>query len=213
MANVDRPSGLRPVRYRNGTPWTGKSRPYYVSTTPTTGIFIGDPVDIAGDSNTAEIVAIGGKFAPGTLSRVTLATAGDGNRISGVVTGFMPTTRDSTTYREGSTARVALVCDDPNVVFEVQDDASGALATTTVGLNANLVAGAGSAISGLSGWELDATTPAADASFQLLIERMANIEEDNVAADGNAKWEVMINLHRFRDTANVASGDGASLGV
>lgn len=211
MANTDRPSGLRPVRYRNGTPWNGKTRPYYVSTTPTTGIFIGDPVDIAGDSNTAEITVIGGKFAPGTLSRVTLATAGDGNRITGVVTGVRPATRDSTIYREGSTARVVDVCDDPNVVFEIQDDASGTLATTDVGLNANLVAGAGSTYTGLSGWELDGTTPSADASNQLLIERLANIEEDNVAADGNAKWEVIINLHRFRDTGTATQG--GSLGV
>lgn len=211
MANTDRPSGLRPVRYRNGTPWNGKSRPYYVSTAGATGIFIGDPVDIAGDSNTAEITVIGGKFAPGSLSRVVLATAGDTNHVSGVVTGIMPTTRDSTIYRPASTEAVVLVCDDPNVVFEIQDDASGALATTDVGLNANLVAGTGSTYTGLSGWELDATTPAANSSFQLLIERMANIEEDNVAADGNAKWEVVINLHRFRDTgASTAEG---SLGV
>ena len=211
MANIDRPSGLRPVRYRNGTPWNGKSRPYYVSTAGATGIFIGDPVDIAGDSNTAEITVIGGKFAPGSLSRVALATAGDTNAVSGVVTGIMPVSRDTPIYRPASTEVVVLVCDDPNVVFEIQDDASSALATTSVGLNANLVAGAGSTFTGISGWELNATGAAADASFQLLIERMANIEEDNVAADGNAKWEVTINLHRFRDTGVVA--DGGSLGV
>lgn len=211
MANTDRPSGLRPVRYRNGNPWNGKSRPYYVSTTPTTGMFIGDPVDIAGDSNTAEVVVIGGKFQPGALSRVTLATAGDGNRISGVITGVMPTTRDSEIYREGSTAAVVLVCDDPDVVFEIQDDAAGSLATTTVGENADLAAGTGSTFTGRSGWELDGTSVAADSSSQLLIERMANIEEENTASGGNAKWEVIINLHRFRDTgASTAEG---SLGV
>lgn len=212
MANADRPLGLRPVRYRNGTPWTGKGTPYYVSTAGATGIFIGDPVDIQGDSNTAEITAIGGKFAPGTLSRVALATAGDGNRLVGAVVGVMPTTRESTIYREASTERIVYVCDDPNVVFQIQDDNSAALATTSVGLNANLVAGTGSTVTGQSGWELDASTPAADSSNQLLILNLANVEETNVAADGNALWEVMINLHRYRDTGEGAAGEG-SLGV
>lgn len=204
MANADRPLGLRPVRYRNGTPWNGQARAYYVTATNGTAFYIGDPVDISGASNTAEVTVIGGKFAPGSLPTVTLASAG-GAATSGWVTGaivsVMPTNRDSTIYREASTARVVMVADDPNIIFEIQDDASGALATTSVGLNADLVSGTGSAFTGQSAWELDATAPTAtNGNQQLHILGVANIEEDNVAADGNAKWNVLINKHRYAAT-------------
>ena len=212
MANADRPFGLRPVRYLNGSPWNGKSRPYYMTTSSGTALFIGDPVDITGASNTTEVTVIGGNFPPGTLSTVTHATAGDGNRIVGVVTGVMAANRESTIYREASTARVIEVCDDPNVVFQIQDDASGTLATTDVGLNANLVSGTGSTATGRSGWELDGTTPSADSSNQLLILNLANLQETNDANGGNAVWEVKINTHRYADTGEGGAGEG-SLGV
>jgi hypothetical protein len=103
------------------------------------------------------------------------------------------------------------VCDDPNVIFQVQDDAAAALSTDTVGLNANLAAGTGSAVTGRSAFELDANAPSVDASNQLLILGLANLEEDNTAAGGNAVWEVLINLHTYRDTGVATSG--GSLGV
>lgn len=211
MANADRPLGLVPVRHLNGHPWNGKTRPYYITATDTTALYIGDPVIIVGDSNDSEVTVIGGKFQPGALSEVTRATAGDGNRITGVVTGVRPATRDSTIYREASTARVLDVCDDPGVIFQIQDDASGSLTTDTTGLNANVVAGTGSTVTGRSAFELDGSNPAADASNQLLILGLANLEEDNVATSGNAVWEVLINLHTYRDTGVATSG--GSLGV
>ena len=211
MANADRPFGLRPVRHRNGHPWNGAVRPYYITATDGTALFIGDPVDIVGDSNDSEVTVIGGKFAPGSLSEVTRATAGDGNRITGVVTGIMPTTRDSTIYRAASTEAVLLVCDDPSVIFQIQDDAGAALSTDTVGLNANLTAGTGSTVTGLSAFELAASAPGADASNQLFIDRLANLEEENTASGGNAVWEVWINLHRFADTGTATQG--GALGV
>src|SRR5690606_19772102 len=133
------------------------------------------------------------------LSEVNLSTGADGTTITGVVVGFMPTNRESTIYGAANTERIALVCDDPSVIFQVRDDGGGTLSADTVGLNASLEdATAGSTVTGLSGYVLDGgttTAPAADVSQPLLIIGLANIE-GNEAAD-NAIWEVIISAHTY----------------
>ena len=210
MANTAAPFGMRPVRYLNGTPWTGQARHYYVPASAGTAYFIGDPVDITGTSNTAEVSCLGGLFPAGTLAEVTLATLADGNYTIGIIVGVEAVHRDSTVHREASTERVLLVADDPNLVFEVQDDGATALAATSVGLNAILQSGTGSAYTGQSAYVLDTNgdAPAADASNMLLIRGLSNkVSGNSIAA--YAIWDVTINMHRFGATGD---GDG-SLGV
>jgi hypothetical protein len=198
MANVDRPFGLKPVRYRNGAPYSGAVTPCYIEAGYGTALYIGDPViRVAAGSNTAEVNVPGaGKFGIGTLPSIEKATAGDGNRISGVIVGFAALPTDlNKNYNPASTARVAYVCMDPNVVFEIQAD--GAIPAASVGLNAVLIyTHGGSTTTGLSGVELDTTSdvPAADASNQLLILSAVN-REDNDTTLTHAKVEVLINQH------------------
>lgn len=195
MANTDAPFGLRPIRHRNGAPYTGAANPYYIPASYATALFIGDPVVKTGTSNTAEVdVPAAGKFNIGTLPAIQKASAGDNNAISGVVVGFMGDA-DSGLFNPASTERVALVCDDPDVVFEIQAD--GAIAAAQVGLNAVLIyTNTGNVNTGLSGAELDTAVdaPAADASNQLTIQRVVN-REDNEAASNFTKVEVKINNH------------------
>ncbi len=199
MANTDTPFGLRPIRHRNGAAYNGATNPYYINSTYATALFIGDPViKVAGGSNAAFVSAPGvGEFDIGMLPEIEKATAGDGNRITGVIVGFAPLADDLTKqYNPASTERVALVCDDPDVIFQIQSD--GALAASSMGLNAVLIyTNGGSTVSGLSGVELDsgtATAPSADASNQLLILRTANIPGNDVTAAW-CKVEVLINQH------------------
>ena len=199
MANTDTPFGLRPIRHRNGAAYNGATNPYYINSTYATALFIGDPViKVAGGSNAAFVSGAGvGEFDIGTLPEIEKATAGDGNRITGVIVGFAPLPNDLTKqYNPASTERVALVCDDPDVIFEIQSD--GALAATSVGLNAVLIyTTSGSTVSGLSGVELDsgtATAPSADASNQLLILRASNTPGNDITA-AYCKVEVLINQH------------------
>lgn len=200
MANIDQPFGLRPVRYRNGSPWTGAFKHYYVPSTDANDIFIGDPVVIVGDANDNEVLG----FPAGTLSEVTIGAAGDGVAITGVCVGVLPATRSSTIYRAASVETVIKVVDDPNVVFEIQDDGGGTPTNDWVGLNANLVAGTGVASTGMSGWELDGGTsdgPDADASNQLFILGLAP-RQDNAVGD-NAVWEVLINQHTYQPASGL----------
>lgn len=197
MANTDAPFGLRPIKHKGGAPYTGAANPYYIPSTYATALFIGDPVIKTGTANTAEVTEPGaGKFIPGSLPEINKATAGDGNAITGVIVGFSPDPDNlSRSYNPASTERIAYVCDDPDVIFEIQAD--GAIAATQVGLNAVLIyTNAGSTTTGLSGVELDTSSdaPAADASNQLTILRVVN-RTDNEAGSANTKVEVKINQH------------------
>lgn len=198
MANIDAAFGLRPIKRRNGATYHVAPTPYYIPSNYGTALFIGDPVIKTGESNTAEVtVPGGGTFAPGMLPIVAKATAGDGNALTGVIVGFSPIPTDLTKiHNPASTARVALVADDPDLIFQIQAD--GAIAAAQIGLNANLIfTNAGSATTGLSGVELDTSSdaPDTDASNQLTILRVADIEGRNELGSAWTVVEVRINQH------------------
>ena len=197
MANPTAGFGLRPVRRGDGAAWTGAPVRALIAAAVATAQYIGDPVLALGASNTSEIThADSGMHIPGALPTVTIAVAGATNKIYGVIVGFDPVHRDSTPYREASTDRIVLLAPawDPNIVFQVRDDASGVLGTAKVGANANLVAGGGgSTVTGRSSWMLDATTPTNDATYQVTILRAANML-NNDATLASTVWEVAINL-------------------
>lgn len=195
MANKDTPLGLVPVRHKNGAPYNGAYSEYYVPSTYATALFVGDVVLITGTSNTAEYKG----NPPGTLPEVNLAGAAGGTYISGVIVGFNPLPDDLTkTYNAASTERIVYVADDPDLVFEIQEDSGGTvLDATDVGLNADLVyTHGGSTTSGKSGAELDRSTIANTNTLKLKVLRLVN-RVDNDLGD-SAMWEVMINLHSQR---------------
>jgi len=152
MANLDTPFGFKPVKNLNGSPWNGKVNVYYVPSTDATAIFKGDAVKSAGSAD-----------ATGKYPTVTQATAGAA--VRGVVIGFgdnpnVMTNPDNPmrAYRPASTAMYAFVVDDPQVIFEVQEDSDGAaLAVAAVGLSTNFVVGSGSTATGKSAMELDSS--------------------------------------------------------
>lgn len=190
MANSDIAFGLKPVRYASGAPYNGAANRYYVPSSDGTALFIGDPVIIAGSADSDGVAS------------VTRATAGSGAYILGVVVGVEAETNDSLTYRAASTERYVFVADDPNLIFEIQEDADGgALAATDVGLNADIIIAAGSTTTGLSGVELDSSTAATTNTLQLRIEGFAQRADNEIGA--NAKMECSINLHQRRNTTGV----------
>lgn len=184
MANANVAFGLKPVRYASGAPYNGATNVYFVPASDSTALFIGDPVIIAGSADPATGAAT-----------ITRATAGSAGRITGVVQGFVPTPSIvANGYRLASTACYVLVADDPNLLFEIQEDAAGgALALNAVGLNADLASGTGSTVTKRSGFQLDTSTAADTATLQLRIERFVN-RVDNEPAVANAKVLVRINL-------------------
>lgn len=213
MANVDSRFGLKPLRHKNGAPYNGAANPYYIPSGYGTKLYVGDPVVKTGTSNTAAVTAPGaGSFGIGTLPEINKATAGDANRVTGVIVGFAPLASNlNLAYHPASTEQVAYVCDDPDMVFEIQAD--GAIPAASVGLNAVFIyTHNGDDTTGLSGVELDTTSdvPAADASNQMVILRAVN-REDNDTTTIWAKVEVML-VNHTEAHGNTANGDG-TLGI
>lgn len=196
MANPNSPFGLKPWNERTNSPYTGGGNTYFVPDTDGTALFIGDPVILAGSSGNAQA---GSESYP----TATRATAGATNRITGVVVGFQPT--PSLTpygYRPANVAMNIIVADDPSLAFLIQADADG-VADTQVGLNANLTAGSGSTATKRSGFILDGTTPATDATYQVRILGLA----PQVNAEFGAYAPVLVRIN-LPTEAGVASGLG-----
>jgi len=217
MANEDRPSGLKPVRHKSGAPYNGAVTPYFINASYGTALYVGDPVTINGTSNTAKVtVPGGGSFNIGTMREIEKTTAGDSNsnaeRQTGVIVGFSPLATDlNKNYNPASTERVAYVCDDPDMVFEIQ--ANGAIPAASMGLNAIFIyTHSGSTTTGLSGVELDTTgtAPAADASYQLRILGAVN-REDNDTTLTHAK--VLVTLNNHTEAAGMVDNAAGTLGI
>lgn len=197
MANVDKPKGLVPVQYLNGTPWNGKFNIYYLPATDGNDIFVGDPVALAGAAD-----------ASGMYPTVTIGTAGTGNPIVGVAIGFgmqpyVMIDQDNLNrrYRPADTAMYVAVVDDPWVIFEIQEVSGGtALTAAAVGNNAAFVVGTGNSTTGLSATELNNATEVATTE-QLRILRLAPVEGN--ALGEHAKWWVFINEHQYKEADGV----------
>ena len=184
MANVDKAIGFRPVKKLDGTPYCGATTRYYVPATDNTAIYVGDPVKLAGSAD-----------ADGVAS-VTKASSTD--PIVGIVTAVVSVTAQSTTYREASVERYVEVCNDDQVLYEIQEDSDGgALAATDVGLNANFIDGGGSTVTGLSGIELDSSTAATTNTLDMQIVQI-QVRPDNEIGD-NAKVLVKLNNYQYVD--------------
>ena len=190
MANTDTPFGFKPVKHLNGSPWNGKVNVYYIPSTDNTAVFVGDAVKGAGSAD-----------ATGKYPSVAQATAGAA--VIGVVIGFgdnpyTMTHPDSPnrSYRPAATAMYAFVVDDPQVIFEVQEDSdANSITAAMVGLSTNFVVGSGSTVTGKSAMELDSSDTATDTAGNCRILRLANREDNEL---GNyAKWEVLFGEHEL----------------
>lgn len=195
MANTDAAFGFRPIKHLNGAPWNGKVNTYYIPATDSTATFRGDAVKSAG-SATAD-----GMYP--TVAQATAAAA-----IRGVVIGFsdqpyIAINQDDLleSYRPASVARYAFVVDDPDVIFEIQEDSvDNSITAAMVGLSTDITVGTGSTTTGLSAMELD-SSDTATAAGQCKILRAVN-RLDNALGD-NCKWEVLIIEHEMRSSTDV----------
>lgn len=201
MPNVNRPSGLSPVKYLGGADWDGKANMYYIAAADTNPFYIGDLVDL---NNTAD--------ATRGIQGVTLATAG--NPAVGVIVGIGTNPEGGPYINPDNLTRVwrptgaqaeayyALVVDDPYVIFEAQEDGvGGTIAAASSSKNANIIYAAPATGVRVSGTMIDSSTVNTTSTLNLKLMGLVRRYEGNGSLNtyGNfAKWLCMINNHRYK---------------
>jgi hypothetical protein len=181
MANTNTPYGFKPVREAGSGVHNGGLNMYFHPASDATALYIGDPVI---KNSSADAAGIAGCI------RATASAA-----ITGIVQGFVPDgVVDIAGFGAASTAFYVLVDDDPDTMFEVQEDSvGGALAVTDIGLNADFINAAGSAYTKRSGAMLDTSTKATTATLPLKIVGLVPMPGNDIG--NNAKVLVKINNH------------------
>lgn len=198
MANADRPSGYTPVKYLNGSPWNGQANVYSIAAAYGTALCIGDPVISSGTSDSFGVQGIALGAETGALRGVIVGLFDSGS-TSAVKGAPCVGQASNTIYRPASHANVwyAMVADDPNIIFQVQEESNGtALAATQVGLNQIGATGTGNGY--VSGWQISSSTgatPNTTATLQLRLMGLAQIPDNVFGA--YAKWLVKINVHEL----------------
>jgi len=189
MANQDSVFGARSDGHLMSSNFNGQVASYTVLATDAVAMFVGDFVKLTGISGVGQ----DGK----SRSVVTQAAATD--TLCGFVIGFQPDSDNlNRIYRPASTLRTVYVVNDPYATFVIQ--AQGTLAVENIGLNADIVVGTGSTVTGLSGMEVDLST-VNTTSQQLRIMEISTAEDNEFGA--NANVICMINEQRFKGTVGV----------
>jgi hypothetical protein len=174
MANPNAPFGLRPLKRRDGAPWSGGPlTERKIVNAFATAIFRGDLVKQA---------------ATGYIQR---SAAGDAIRL-GVFWGcrYYDLTAARWVYSKHYPASapasgdpIAQVITDPELLFEIMSSA-GPTAFADLGANADIVATAGSTLDGQSDEVLDNATVAVTATLPLRIwEQQLAVDNDNLSAN------------------------------
>jgi hypothetical protein len=186
------PKGLQPVRKLDGSAWSGALNEYPILSTYATALYNGDPVTTLADGTIG--VGVAGSPILGVFQGVKYIDSTGVAKFQaywpgnpGILTGTTP---------------VALVIDDPNVVYTIQETSGTGTAGTPLaladrGLNANFLYTAGSAATGQSAVSLNNATEADTNTLNLKIIAL-DPTLGNVV--GNfANWLVALNDTRYRN--------------
>ena len=194
MANTNAPFGLKAVDNLRQPGTVGRVRRYIVSSSNPLGI--GDVVKSGGTADAVTGIA-------------TIDRAAAGDPIRGVVIGFdqVDGVSDANfnlirTHCPASVGLFAMVCDDPDTIYEVQTDASLTFAVTMVGENADVITAVDcNTVTGLSKTALS-TTDHKTATAQLRILEVPRLGIDNEVGD-YAIVRVLINEHELKSTTGL----------
>jgi hypothetical protein len=202
MANLNAPSGLSPVMYRNGNFWNGQARLYTILAANTNAFAVGDLVasDASGcDPNglSAVTLASAGAAARGVIVAVGSAIPMGGMLQGGPMINPANLTQLSRPAAAQATNWFAMVVDDPDVIFEIQERYTGsAVSATQMAKNANIIYSAPATGAVYSGTLLDQTTIATTATLNLRILGAAQRVDNTPFTLGQRLW-VCINNHEF----------------
>jgi len=207
MANANTPRGLSPVKSITGAPFNEQGRLYAIASDSSNTYAIGDVVKVAGGSDTNGIAYVSKAASTDTPVGVIV-----GFRVSDPGVSLQGTTLAlNTLYLPLSAGlRYAFVVDDPNVIFQVEGDATG-VAAADVFKNAGLTITANQTTLGqaqplsntvLNASSILATSASGSLALPLQIIGLEQIENNAVGAYSNVlvKW----NKHQFLNPVGTA---------
>lgn len=205
MANAVGPYGFVPVRYLNGACWTGGGNIYYIPSTDTNQFNVGDAVKTAASGADANGIPAVTKITNGT------------DTVRGVIIGCLPQTPgnpslvgtniDLTVQNIPATktrSYYVLVVDDPQVVFQVQDDGitTANLVAASVGLNASFTVANPTSPQQNSQTVLLSSSFATTQGLNCKILSLAQIPNNSFGAYAN--WLIKFNQHELQgNTAGI----------
>tara|TARA_X000001382_G_scaffold127098_2_gene114527 strand:- start:3789 stop:4376 length:588 start_codon:yes stop_codon:yes gene_type:complete len=183
MATTKAFNGFQPSRMRGGAYNTSGMNEYGIKTAHATDIFQGDLV----------------KIVSGKVHKVSAAT----DLVAGVFMGANwvdPSTKQptfsnyfpGTQVHHGAGEPKALVLDDPDATYIIQ--AGATVADAQMGKNMDVSLGAGSTVTGMSGFSLKGGAGSVQAKTVRLLRRSTLPSE--AATDEFPKIEVKVQLHR-----------------
>ena len=200
MATTATPYGFKPLNHVGGTPYAGAVRHISIASGFGTNIFNGSIVNIVAAGTIEVVTDIGSNadaFPAGVIGVFVGCTYTD------------PTSKNKTFSNHWPTGTVAsdamaYVVDDPNVLFQVQADAS--VAQTDLGANAPLAAvqstSTGDTTTGVSTTALDATT----ATTATIAFRIVDFVESPDSTVGDAFTDVIVKFNEGIHSYTNATG-------
>lgn len=197
---VNAPWGLKPVRYLSGSPYTGTTNEYPIASAYNTAIYTGDPVISLADGTIG--IGTAGSPARGVFMGVKYTDS------SGVFQHKSFWTASTVTL--GSANAMALIADDPNLVFDVQETngsgaAGTALALADVNLNIDFYVQAGNTTTGISKVTINNASEAATATLNLKILGLVQNETNKVASTTASfrNWLCAWNTHELKSVGTL----------
>jgi hypothetical protein len=194
MPNLNAPRGFVPKRFLTGASWNGQSNMYYIPSTDGSAFAVGDAVKSVALSD-----------ANGCMG---VQKAAGADTVRGVIVGILPAAPYGQSFAGGpldlavqtipaakARAYYVLVCDDPNVLFEIMDDGLANLTATAVNKNASFTVANPVAPAVVSGSVL--STASVAVTNTLNVKLMGLSQQDDNAFGQYARWLVKFNLHEL----------------
>jgi len=186
MTNVNIANGFRPKMYAFGRgEYTGNATKYYWAGGGTIGV--GDPV--------VRVTGATASDPAGVAAAIQRATTG--SYVTGHIVGFdpVPDALTEVGYMLTGDTGYVYVCDDPDVLLEVQEGGAGtALTTANIGQSINAITAVNADTTrGTSLYQIDnATVTTASTGTYILV---GLVQRADVAVGQYARWLVKVNLH------------------
>lgn len=185
-------AGLIPVKKGSNSPYAASVNMYYVSSSETNALYVGDVV-----------ARSGGADAGGQYGGVVRGTLTANNPWLGVVVGVLPVVEQTkgadpleVPWGAGSTVRYVLVSDDPDQEYLVQEDAdSSTVAAADVGNLGLLIGAAGGNIYGFANVKADSSSfgSTGTSNGQVLLLGIVDRPDNVLGQSGGALLRVKIN--------------------